>query len=132
MQNIITNRKNKTYWKGTLMVWCNPKPFVFFTKLRTGETSCAVYPSGKDAYESLHLSLKVHSLSVSAKCKQYFWDKVEGEIIFFPVLFTMQPSMDAVLCSLWFPPLWLSAFLLFPLPGWSPRLSRTLPPAPFH
>ena len=112
------------------MVWCHPKPCVFFTKWRTGETSCAAYPSGKDACESLHLSLKVHSLSVSAKCEQYFWDKLEGKIIFLLVLLIMQPSMDVFWCSLWFPPLWLSAFFLVPLPEWSPMVSRPFHPSP--
>ena len=37
------------------MVWYHPKPCVFFTKGRTGETSCTVYPSGKDAYEGFFI-----------------------------------------------------------------------------
>ena len=102
------------------MVLCHPKPCVFFTKVSMGETSCAAKPSGKDACESLHLSLKVHSLSVSAKCEQYFWERLEGKLIFLPVLFTMQPSRVAVAPS---------AFLLLLFPALSP-VFWLFPPAP--
>ena len=101
------------------MVLCHPKPCVFFTKVSMGETSCAAKPSGKDACESLHLSLKVHSLSVSAKWEQYFWERLEGKLIFLPVLFTIQPSRVAAVPS---------AFLLLLFPALSPAF-WLFPPA---
>ena len=102
------------------MVLYHPKPCVFFTKLSMGETSCAAKPSGKDACERLHLSLKVHSLSISAKCEQHFWERLEGKLIFLPVLFTMQPSRVAAVPS---------AFLLLLFPALSPAF-WLFPPAP--